>query len=54
MDEGNYTVKLEPNGKHSDPIWILFAVLTARKVGGTKERGQEGAAKRKVDWGEVE
>lgn len=43
MDEGNYTVNPEANGKHNNPIWILTALLIAR-VGGRQERGQVGAA----------
>lgn len=27
LDEGNYTVNPEANGKHDNPIWILVAVL---------------------------
>lgn len=45
MDEGNYTVNPEANGKHNNPIWILTAELIARRVGGRKEGGQEGVTK---------
>lgn len=43
VDEGNYTVNPEANGKHNNPIWILIALPIAR-VGGRQERGQVGAA----------
>lgn len=43
MDKGNYIVNPEADGKHNNPIWILIAVLIARRVGGREERGQEGA-----------
>lgn len=49
MDEGNYTVQPEANGEHSDPIWIVYAVLTALRAGGGEQPGQERAAKRKVE-----
>lgn len=38
MDEGNYTVNPEANGRHNNPIWILIAVLIASRVGGREER----------------
>lgn len=51
VDEGNYTVNPEANGKHNNPIWIFTAVLIASRVGGKEEKGQEGATKRRVDYG---
>lgn len=38
MDEGNYTVNPEANGKHNNPIWIRAPMLTATRVGGREER----------------
>lgn len=51
VDEGNYTVNPEANGKHNNPIWILTAVLVATRVGGREERGQVGATKWRIDYG---
>lgn len=43
MDEGNYTVNPEANGKHNNPIWILIAVLIATRVGGRRGEGSGGS-----------
>lgn len=39
MDEGNYTVNPEANGKHNNPVWILIVLLIA-KVSGWKTGGE--------------
>lgn len=52
LDEGNYTVNPEANGKHNNPIWIPIAVLIARRVGGREERsgGSRRAEGRTQQW----